>query len=57
MMMMCSIVGCGKPDFCPGLFMMKVGDEGDEYNIADYAGRCHPSAELQAIYNEEIMNV
>jgi len=56
-MMMCSIVGCGKPDFCPGLFMMKVGDEGDEYNIADYAGRCHPSAELQAIYNEEIMNV
>ena len=44
-------------DVLPGVSMTKEGRDGEEYNMADYSGWCHPSAELQAIYNEEAIYV
>ena len=49
------VLASGVRDLLPGVSMMKVGDEGKDRNIIDYTGWCHPSAELQAIYNEEIL--
>ena len=47
------VLASGVRDVLPGVSMIKEGSNGDEYNRVDYPGWCHPSAELQAIYNEE----
>jgi hypothetical protein len=43
----------GIRDLIPAVPIMRAGDDGSEFCLADYHGWCHPSAELQAIYNEE----
>ncbi len=42
----------GVRDCLPAASMVKVGSDNGEYNSLDYAGWCHPSAELQAIGRE-----
>lgn len=52
------VLACGVRDLLPGVSMVRTGAEGNEYNIIDYnTGWRHPSAELQAIYNEEVVNI
>ncbi len=43
----------GVRDVLPGVAMIRSGDDGSDYSCLDYAGFCHPSAEIQAIYNQE----
>jgi hypothetical protein len=39
----------------PGVALTRIDDDGNEYSLADHLEWCHPSAELQAIYREEIL--
>ncbi len=48
------ILASGVRDLLPAVPMIRDGADG-EYNIVDYAGLCHPSAELAAIANEEMI--
>ncbi len=39
----------------PAFRIINTTEDGDEYYITDNLGWCNPSAELQAIYNEELL--
>jgi len=50
-----TVLSTGVKDCLPAISMFSEDGENSEeaFNLIDYSGWCHPSAELQAIYNEE----